>query len=32
MEKNFVALNNMLFVKFSRVEDLQQSVRDMLVY
>ena len=22
MEKNFVALNNMLFVKFQRVEDL----------
>jgi hypothetical protein len=32
MEKNFVALNDMLFIKFQRVEELQQSVRDMLVF
>jgi len=32
MAKNFEALNNMLFVKFQRVEDLQQSVRDILVF
>ena len=32
MKVNFKALCDMLFVKFSQLEDLKQGLRDMLVY
>jgi len=32
MKVNFKALSDMLFVKFSQLEDLKQGLRDMLVY
>ena len=32
MSANFKALNDMLFVKFSQLEDIKQTVKDMLVF
>ena len=32
MNKNFQALNDILFIKFQQVEDVKQTLKDILVF